>query len=153
MKAEILAKKLIQKGLKLAIAESCTGGKLSATMVDYSGISEVLLESVVTYSNESKQKRLGVKAETLEKYGAVSEETAIEMVQGIATYLNADVAISTTGIAGPSGGTEEKPVGLVYIALWIQEQIHCRRFVFEGTREEVRTYTVASALDFALEYI
>ena len=153
MKAEMLAKKLIQKGLTLAIAESCTGGQLSSAMVHYPGISEVLLESVVTYSNESKQKRLGVKAETLAKYGAVSKETALEMAQGVAAYLNADVALSTTGIAGPTGGTEEKPVGLVYIALWTQGQVHCRRFVFEGNREEVRTAAVVSALDLALEYV
>ena len=149
----VLAKKLSEKKFKLAVAESCTGGKLSSTLVEHSGISEVLLESLVTYSNESKIQRLGVKAETLEKFGAVSEETAIEMAKGVAECLWADVAISTTGIAGPTGGTDEKPVGLVYIGLFIQGKVYCKKCNFKGSREKIRTRAVTSAIDFALRHL
>ena len=101
---------LLQKlNLSVSTAESCTGGMLASKLIDVPGVSDIFYEGVVSYSNEAKQKRLNVKAETLEKYGAVSEEVAKEMVLG----LHTDVALSTTGIAGPAGGSDEKPVGLV----------------------------------------
>ena len=107
----LIIDKLIKKNQTLSVAESCSGGLLASSFVNVSGASQVFLEGVVTYSNEAKIKRLGVKKETLEKYGAVSEETAREMVCGLKTFAG----ISITGIAGPTGGTKEKPVGLVYM--------------------------------------
>ena len=116
---EVVSKILVEKNLTIATAESCTGGLVSSTLINYPGISSVFMEGCVTYSNESKINRLGVSENTLIKYGAVSEETAREMAEGIAKNLNTNVAISTTGIAGPGGGTTDKPVGLVYIGIYI----------------------------------
>ena len=112
----VVAEQLLQKQLMLAVAESCTGGMIASNLVEYPGISAALVEGCVTYSNEAKMHRLGVKAETLEKYGAVSEETAKEMAEGIARTSGADIGVATTGVAGPES-SEGKPVGLVYIAI------------------------------------
>ena len=120
---DVVAKLLIEKKLTISTAESCTGGMIASTLINYPGISEVLLEGAVTYSNEAKHNRLGVKNETLDKYGAVSEETAREMAIGIAKTAGTDVSIVTTGIAGPDGGTEEKPVGLVYVGVYVQGEV------------------------------
>lgn len=120
---EVVAKLLIEKKLTISTAESCTGGMIASTLINYPGISEVLLEGAVTYSNEAKHKRLGVKNETLDKYGAVSEETAMEMAIGIAKTAGTDVSIVTTGIAGPGGGTKEKPVGLVYVGIYVKGKV------------------------------
>lgn len=138
----VIAKYLGKNNLKISVAESCTGGLMTSTFVNVSGISDMLYEGVVTYSNESKMKRLNVKKETLDKYGAVSEEVAKEMVQG----LKSEVAISTTGIAGPSGGTDEKPVGLVYIGIRIKDKIFVKRRIFRGSREVIRKRTVLYGL-------
>lgn len=145
---EVVAKLLIDKKLTVSTAESCTGGLLAGTLINYPGISEVFLEGAVTYSNEAKMKRLGVKKETLDIYGAVSEETAIEMAKGIASEAGTDIGISTTGIAGPDGGTDEKPVGLVYIGLCINGKTSARKFNFFGDRGRVRRRTVLEALDW-----
>ena len=107
---------LIGEGLSVATAESCTGGMIASTIVDYPGASDCFNEGYVTYSNEAKVKNLGVKTETLEAYGAVSEQTAKEMAIGVKDKSGADFGLSSTGIAGPGGGTIEKPVGLVFIA-------------------------------------
>ena len=115
----VLGEILLKRNLTISTAESCTGGFLAGTLINYPGISSAFLEGVVTYTNEAKMKRIGVKAETLEKYGAVSHETAGEMARGVAFTSGTDIGISTTGIAGPGGGTEEKPVGLVYIGIFI----------------------------------
>ncbi|MBQ9707959.1 MAG: competence/damage-inducible protein A, partial [Firmicutes bacterium] len=112
---QVVADKLMTKGLTIASAESCTGGLFAAALTDIPGISESFKAGFVTYSNESKVRELGVSPETLEKYGAVSEETAREMVEGLYERTGCDVCVSVTGIAGPGGGTPEKPVGLVYI--------------------------------------
>ncbi len=120
---EIIAELLIKSNLKIAVAESCTGGMITARLVDYPGISAVLLESCVVYSNEAKIRRLGVKSETLEKFGAVSAETAAEMAEGIVKTSGADVGLAITGIAGPAGGTNEKPVGLVFIGVCLKNII------------------------------
>lgn len=111
---------LINNKLTISIAESCTGGLLCGRLVNYPGISQCLIEGIVTYSNDSKMRRIEVKKETLENFGAVSEETAIEMATGVAKAADSDIGISTTGIAGPDGGSVEKPVGLVYIGLYIK---------------------------------
>lgn len=114
---------LMSKGLSIAAAESCTGGMFGAALTDVPGISSVFDRSLVTYSNQAKIDELGVKAETLEKHGAVSEETAREMAEGVRRKAGTDIGISVTGIAGPDGGTDEKPVGLVYIGLSLEESV------------------------------
>lgn len=135
---DAVAKLLVEKNLTIAVAESCTGGLVSSSLINYSGISSVLLEGCVTYSNEAKMKRLGVKRETLEEFGAVSEQTAIEMAEGVAKGLGANIGISTTGVAGPSGGTEEKPVGLVYTAIYINGKTVVKKNIFNGDRRKIR---------------
>ena len=115
---------------------------IASRLVDVPGVSSVLKEGVVTYSNEAKINRLGVKKETLEKYGAVSEETAKEMVLG----LDSDIAIATTGIAGPDGGTQEKPVGLVYIGIRVKDKVYVERKIFNGSRNKVRERAVLQSL-------
>lgn len=134
-----LLKKL---NMNISTAESCTGGMLASKLIDVPGISEVFYEGVVSYSNEAKINRLGVRKETLDRYGAVSEEVAKEMVMGLTT----DVALSTTGIAGPDGGSEEKPVGLVYMGIRIKDKIYVEKRVFRGDRNKVRERTVSHTL-------
>src|SRR5574344_1575122 len=106
----------IENGKKLSVAESCTGGNISASIVENAGSSEYYMGGITSYSNESKRDVLGVKQYTLDQYGAVSKETAVEMAQGVMKLLGTDYAVSTTGITGPSGGSAEKPVGTVWIA-------------------------------------
>ncbi|MCI6153365.1 MAG: competence/damage-inducible protein A [Fusobacterium perfoetens] len=126
--------KLKEKKLSLSVAESCTGGLLAGKIVSVSGASEVFKEGLVTYSNEAKMEKLGVKEETLKKYGAVSEETALEMVKGLKT----DVGVSVTGIAGPLGGTKEKPVGLVYFGLKVKDNFKVEKRILVGPRNKIR---------------
>ena len=145
-----LGKILCEKQLSISSAESCTGGLIAAKLISYPGISQVFLESVVTYSNESKQKRLNVKKETLDKYGAVSKETAFEMVKGIVEFADSDIGIISTGIAGPGGGTIDKPVGLVYIAVNVKGEIVVEKHNFEGDRDQVREAAANKALELAL---
>lgn len=135
---DAVSKLLVEKNLTIAVAESCTGGLVSSSLINYPGISSVFLEGCVTYSNESKMKRLGVKKETLEDFGAVSEQTAIEMAEGIAKGFGANIGISTTGVAGPGGGTEEKPVGLVYTAIYINGKTIVKKNIFNGDRRKIR---------------
>ena len=144
---DVVAKLLIENKYTVSTAESCTGGMIAITLINYPGISEVFMEGAVTYSNEAKHKRLGVKNETLEKYGAVSEETAREMAIGIAKKANTDVSIVTTGIAGPGGGTEEKPVGLVYIGVYVKGKVKVEKHIFKGNRSKVRNQATITALD------
>jgi len=143
---------LSENNLTIAIAESCTGGLLSAKITQVSGASEVFYEGVVCYTNSSKQLRLGVKKDTLIKYGAVSKETALEMAKGILED-KVDIGISITGIAGPKGGSLEKPIGLVYIALASDAGEDVFDFVFSGGREEVRQKSVNTALYKAFLHI
>lgn len=143
----MIGKTLIDKELTISVAESCTGGLVSSTLINYPGISTVFIEGCVTYSNESKINRLGVKKETLDKYGAVSEETAKEMAKGIAKNFNTSIGLSTTGIAGPNGGSIEKPVGLVYIGIYINGETIVKKFIFDGDRQEVRLKTTKAILD------
>lgn len=145
---EVVAKELIKRKLTIALAESCTGGLLAYRLVRNPGVSAVLIEGDVTYSNDAKMRRLNVKKETLDKFGAVSEQTALEMVQGIVKSSNADIGISVTGIAGPEGGTAEKPVGLVYVGLYIKGKTMVRKFNFPGNREKIQNRTVMNALDW-----
>ncbi len=143
----VVSEILCNNKLSISTAESCTGGMIAASLISYPGISDVFKEGAVTYSNESKMKRLGVRKETLDRYGAVSEETAREMAIGIAREANTDISISTTGIAGPGGGTDEKPVGLVYIGVFIKGKVVVNKFNFTGNRERIRRKTTMNALN------
>ena len=138
---------LIKNNLKISTAESCTGGMIASRLVSVPGISDVFLEGAVTYAYEAKVRTLNVKEETLKKYGAVSEETAREMAEGMAKRTGSDIAVVTTGIAGPGGGTEEKPVGLVYIGLYYKDEVYVYKNVFNGNRQKVRTKATVTALD------
>ena len=129
---EQLVNKLIEKNWHIACAESCTGGLVASRIVNVANASRVLNASFVTYANEAKMKLLSVKEETLEKYGAVSTETAREMAEGIRRLSKADYGISTTGIAGPSGGTPDKPVGTVCIGISSEKGTYAQCFVFDG---------------------
>ncbi|NMB43679.1 MAG: competence/damage-inducible protein A [Clostridiales bacterium] len=133
--------------LGLSTAESCTGGLLSGRIINVPGASSVFDEGFITYSNEAKEKHLGVKKETLNKYGAVSKETALEMAQGVAKNTGKDAGLAITGIAGPGGGSKEKPVGLVYIACYLNGKVEVREYVFNGDRQTVRERSVIHALD------
>ena len=132
--------------LTVTTAESCTGGLVAARLVDVPGVSEVFKQGFITYSNKAKRKLLNVKKTTLKDFGAVSEKTAREMAKGAILASGADAAIATTGIAGPDGGTEEKPVGLVYIGVSVRGQMYVEEYHFEGERSEVRESTVQAAL-------
>ncbi|TCK97958.1 competence/damage-inducible protein cinA [Natranaerovirga hydrolytica] len=143
---EVVVDLLIEKNYSLSVAESCSGGLLSGRLINCSGISSVYKEGIITYSNESKIK-LGVKKETIDAYGSVSEETAKEMAQAIATRAQSDVALSITGIAGPNGGTKEKPVGLVYIACHIHGKTIVEKINALGSRDKIRNFSVISAIN------
>ena len=131
-----------EKPLTISTAESCTGGMIASKLIEVPGISENFIEGIVSYSNEAKIKRLKVKKETLEKYGAVSEEVAREMLAGLKT----DIGISTTGIAGPDGGTKNKPVGLVYIGIKVKDEVKIFRRELKGDRNKIRQRAMMHAL-------
>lgn len=137
---------LLKNELTLATVESCTGGMVAARIINVPGASDVYKEGFVTYSNKAKKLRIGVNKRTLKKYGAVSEETAKEMSRGGCFFSKADVCIATTGIAGPGGGTEEKPVGLVYISCTVCGETEVKEFHFKGNRRKVRENATAQAL-------
>ncbi len=141
---------LKKRGLKIAVAESCTGGLVGSKITDVPGASSYFLGGVIAYSNEIKMNILGVKKETLEIFGAVSEECAREMVTGVSNLFKSDVAIATTGIAGPSGGSKDKPVGLVYIAIKIGEELEVRKYVFKGERTEIKEKIANRAIQDAI---
>ena len=144
---EVVAKMLVENNLKIAVAESCTGGMVSASLINYPGISSVFMEGCVTYSNEAKMKSLGVKKETLDVYGAVSDNCAKEMASGVAARYNTNVGIATTGIAGPGGGTDEKPVGLVYFGIYINGKVITKKYVFNGDRQGIRERATRTKLN------
>ena len=143
---ETVVELLTQNGLTISTAESCTGGLMSGRIINVPGASEIIKVGFVTYSNKAKRKYLGVRKSTLEKYGAVSEQTAKEMVKGLVAATKADVGLSTTGIAGPDGGTKDKPVGLVYIGCSVCGNIKVKECHFTGDRMQVRQSTVTEAL-------
>ena len=150
---DVVARLLTEKEMTVATAESCTGGLLAKRLTDVPGSSAYMDRGVVTYSNKSKEELLGVPARTLEDYGAVSKETAQAMARGIRESAKADIGISITGIAGPSGGTPTKPVGLVYIGLATPEGVTVKGYNLPGTREEVRFATSQRALDLLRRYL
>lgn len=145
---EMAVVRLLKKHeLTVATAESCTGGLIAGRIVNVAGASDVFKEGFVTYSNKAKRKHLDVSKSTLKKYGAVSRETAREMAIGGAFATDSDVCVSVTGIAGPDGGTEEKPVGLVYMACCFKDNVTVEKYQFKGNRSKVREYAVVRALD------
>ena len=144
--SSVIGKLLNQKGATVATAESCTGGLIGNMITEVSGSSAYYKGGIVAYSNELKERLLGVRHETLEQYGAVSEETAIEMARGCLAVTGADYAIATTGISGPTGATEEKPLGLVYVAIASCEEVVCNRYVFTTTRQQHQQRTANQAL-------
>lgn len=143
------------QGLTLATAESCTGGLIGAIITDVAGSSAYYLGGVVAYANQTKVKLLGVKPETLRRYGAVSAQTATEMAKGVRRRLGADIGVATTGIAGPTGGSKKKPVGLVFIAVAtggkLGNRVVVREFRFQGGRKSNRTQAAVAALQMVIE--
>jgi PncC family amidohydrolase len=148
---EHIGQLLKERGETLAIAESLTGGLVASMVTDVPGSSAYLIEGVVAYANGSKMERLGVREETLIAHGAVSEEVACEMAEGVRSVLGADWGVSTTGIAGPTGATGDKPLGLVYVAVAGEEGTQVRRNVFPGDRLEVKRASAQAALVLLLE--
>ena len=142
---------LERKHMTVTTAESCTAGLLSGRLMNVPGASNVYNEGYITYSNQAKEKLLGVPHEILETVGAVSEETAAAMAEGAARAANADAALSVTGIAGPGGGTEEKPVGLVYIGCYVRGHIRVEKYLFTGNRNQNRESSVENALTLLRE--
>ena len=151
--AERTGKELRAAGLTIACAESCTGGLLTSMLTDVSGSSSYVMGSVVSYSNDVKARVLHVSEETLAVYGAVSEETAREMVQGVRKLIHADIGVGITGIAGPDGGSTEKPVGLVYIAVADQTHTVVQKNNFHGTRFENKQAAVHKAFAMICDII
>lgn len=142
------------RGLRVATAESCTGGMISATITDIPGASAIFDRGFVTYSNDAKRELLDVDDETLEKYGAVSEQTAIAMAQGAIVHSAADVAVAVTGIAGPGGGSPEKPVGLVFLAIATRfGKTRTDEHVFPGPRAHIRESAAELALEMLVEAV
>ncbi len=144
---------LSKHNLKIATAESCTGGLVAGVLCDISGISAHFEEGYITYSEDAKIKNLGVLPETLEAYGVISCEVAEEMAIGACKSANADCAIATTGIAGPTGGTKENPVGTVCFACVVKNQVLTERMIFEGTRMEIRMQAAIYAIEMLCDYI
>lgn len=145
---QVVGKKLIENNISISSAESCTGGLFAQTLTEIPGVSSVYDRGFITYSNQSKIEELGVKSETLDKYGAVSEETAIEMAEGLKNNTRSRLCISVTGIAGPDGGTEDKPVGLIYICAILDDTRVCKEFKIRNiNRKWNRNYTVLCMLD------
>lgn len=150
--AHTLVSFLKKNALTISTAESCTGGIIASHIIDVAGASEVFYEGMITYSNRSKIQRLGVKEITLQQFGAVSQETALEMADALLNE-NSDIGISTTGIAGPEGGTEAKPVGLVYIGIAGKNSCDIIKKVFAGDRRYVRECAATTALFYTLQHI
>ncbi len=144
----VVGRYLMENNLTISTAESCTGGLLSGALINIDGISKVFKTGFTTYTNESKTEFLGVEKVLLDKYAAVSKQVAEAMAIGAAKVANTDIALSTTGIAGPTGGTKEKPVGLVYVGLYVKGKTYVKKLNLMGDRQKIRTRAVREALDF-----
>ncbi|MDE7045432.1 MAG: CinA family protein [Acetatifactor sp.] len=142
---------LQRRGWKVASAESCSGGMIASRLVNVAGVSDVFEEGYITYSNGAKQKLLGVLEQSLEQYGAVSSQVAGQMALGAARQAKAQAAIAVTGIAGPGGGTPQKPVGLVYIGCYVDGKVFVTENHFQGSRPQIRALTAQAALSLLLE--
>ncbi|MCU6761279.1 competence damage-inducible protein A [uncultured Roseburia sp.] len=143
---EKIAKLCEKHHLTVSTAESCTGGLVAGTLINAPGVSAVYKEGYITYSNEAKQRLLAVSEDTLNAYGAVSHQTAYEMAEGCAKAADSDFAVTTTGIAGPGGGTKQKPVGLVYIGCYAKGSTKTYEKHYSGSRTEIRNQAVTDAL-------
>ena len=141
MQNDEIISKLIENNITISTAESCTGGSLGKIITSVPGASSIYGYGFITYANEAKEKILGVSHETLEKHGAVSPDTALQMAKGAREVSGSDIAVSVTGIAGPGGGSPEKPVGLVYIAIADKDGAEFRKLNLSGNRDEVRAKT------------
>jgi PncC family amidohydrolase len=150
---EVLKDLMLLGGYKITTAESCTGGLVAHRITNVSGSSEYFPGGVVAYSNEIKAGLLGVDWNTLNTHGAVSEETVIEMARGVRKLLGADIAVSVSGIAGPTGGTPEKPVGTTWFGLSTISGDLARHFVWDGDREQNKNYSADAALQFVIDYL
>jgi PncC family amidohydrolase len=151
---EVLVGRLLERyGLRLAIAESCTGGLVGHRLTNVPGASTYFLGGVIAYSNELKVDLLGVRPETLERYGAVSEQAVLEMARGARNRLNADLGFSVSGIAGPDGGTPEKPVGLVWFGLSATYTEKTQTFIFSGNRVEIKHQAAGAGLDLLADFL
>jgi PncC family amidohydrolase len=149
-----LFEELLRRDMTMTAAESCTGGLIAKLMTDHAGSSEVFWGSFVTYSNDAKRSLLGVTQQTLNKYGAVSEETVRSMAEGALIKSGTDCSVAVSGIAGPGGGTEDKPVGTVWVGVSLREKKTVTRlFQFEGSREKVRVQTAVEALKLLNHHI
>ena len=144
---------LLQRGLWLAVAESCTGGLIGHLLTNVPGSSAYYMGSVTAYANEAKARLLGVSWDTLEKYGAVSAETVVEMARGIRLALTADIGISVSGIAGPTGGTPDKPVGTVWIGLSTPKEEYARHYLWSGDRLAIKKQSAQAALQLLVEHL
>jgi nicotinamide-nucleotide amidase len=139
----IVLRKLLEDGIRLSVAESCTGGSFAAAVTEMPGVSAIFDRGIVTYSNEAKIQELGVKSETLQRWGAVSPQVAEEMAEGLYRVSGSDLCLSVTGIAGPGGGSDEKPVGLIYIGLWYRGQTSSFRYQLRNSnRRYIRSNAV-----------
>ena len=148
--AIVLGKKLLEQHKTLAFAESCTGGLASSLVTDVAGSSEYLVGSAITYTNEAKHKLLEVQEATLTNYGAVSEQTACEMAQGVRKLFGSDFGVGITGNAGP-GGSEGKPVGLVYIAVATGKEVYCKEYLFTADRIENKLRIALTAISMVID--
>ncbi|MEO0095591.1 MAG: CinA family protein [candidate division WOR-3 bacterium] len=152
-----LAKKLktllLKKNLSLSVCESCTGGMLASIITTVPGSSNYFKGGIIAYSNEIKNKSVGVKKSTLKKFGAVSKQTASEMAMGIKRIMGTDAGIAITGIAGPGGGTKNKPVGLVYIGVILDKRMKIEKNIFTGNRQQIRKKACEQALELLIQML
>jgi PncC family amidohydrolase len=153
MENEKLIQELIERNISITTAESCTGGRVASEITKYAGVSSIYPGSVVSYSNEIKQKVLKVSEETLIKYGAVSSECVKEMLDGVGELMGADISVAISGIAGPTGGTIEKPVGLVFIGVKFKEKLLIEKNIFDGSRNEIQEKAKNRALEMVEKII
>lgn len=144
---EVVYKKLKSKNMKIAFCESCTGGLIASKFTSISGVSQVFDRGIVTYSNKSKIEELNVRKKTLEKYGPVSEQVALEMAKGLLEKTGVDIALSTTGLAGPSGGTKENPIGLIYIGIATKNSSFVVKSIFTGNRSSIQNRAMLKAFN------
>lgn len=148
-----IGKLLMERSWLIAVAESCTGGLISHRLTNVPRASNYFERGVVVYSNRAKIEMLGVPLEIIQQHGAVSEETALAMAEGVRNQAGVEVGLAVTGIAGPAGGTEEKPVGTVFIALSSSEGNICKKFLFQGNRLEIKDQTSQRALEMLLDFL
>lgn len=151
--AQLLGNKLVTKGWQITCAESCTGGGVGYAITAISGSSAWFKKGFITYSNDAKRDMLGVSEQTLNQYGAVSSSTVLEMAAGAAEQANAEVAVAISGIAGPDGGTPEKPVGMVWFGFFINGQNSCQKLLIDGNRQTIRIKAIEFALSHILELL